>query len=73
MKDVALNRALAAAVKAARAAGKLILANWHKTKRVNLADIHDIKLELDAPGGKFRMVADNGLLRQKLKLGSLMN
>jgi myo-inositol-1(or 4)-monophosphatase len=35
------------AVKAARAAGKLMLANWHKPKRVNLADAHDIKLELD--------------------------
>jgi myo-inositol-1(or 4)-monophosphatase len=36
-----------AAVQAARAAGKLMLANWHKPKRVNLADAHDIKLELD--------------------------
>jgi myo-inositol-1(or 4)-monophosphatase len=36
-----------AAVQAARAAGKLMLANWHAPKRVNLADAHDIKLELD--------------------------
>ena len=39
--------ALAAAVKAARAAGKLMLANWHAPKRVNSAYAHDIKLELD--------------------------
>jgi myo-inositol-1(or 4)-monophosphatase len=47
MKDVSLNQALAAAVKAARAAGKLMLANWHAPKRVNSAYAHDIKLELD--------------------------
>ena len=47
MKDVSLNKALASAVKAARAAGQLMRANWHKPKRVNLADAHDIKLELD--------------------------
>jgi myo-inositol-1(or 4)-monophosphatase len=47
MKDVSLNMALAAAVKAARAAGKLMLANWHAPKRVNSAYAHDIKLELD--------------------------
>jgi myo-inositol-1(or 4)-monophosphatase len=35
------------AIQAARAAGKLMLANWHAPKRVNLADAHDIKLELD--------------------------
>ena len=35
------------AVKAARAAGKLMLANWHQQKRVNFTDAHDIKLELD--------------------------
>ena len=39
--------ALAAAVKAAHAAGKLMLANWHAPKRVNSAHVHDIKLELD--------------------------
>jgi myo-inositol-1(or 4)-monophosphatase len=47
MKDVSLNQALAAAVKSARAAGKLMLANWHAPKRVNSAYAHDIKLELD--------------------------
>ncbi|HEU6447728.1 MAG TPA: inositol monophosphatase family protein [Verrucomicrobiae bacterium] len=36
-----------AAVKAARAAGKIMRANWLKPKHVNLADLHDIKLELD--------------------------
>ena len=44
---VNLQAAQKAAVKAARAAGKLMLANWHAPKRVNFADAHDIKLELD--------------------------
>jgi myo-inositol-1(or 4)-monophosphatase len=35
------------AIKAARAAGKLMLANWHEPKRVNSTAAHDIKLELD--------------------------
>ena len=35
------------AIKAARAAGKLMLANWHAPKRVHSAHAHDIKLELD--------------------------
>jgi myo-inositol-1(or 4)-monophosphatase len=35
------------AVKAARAAGRVMLANWHAPKRVNFTDAHDIKLELD--------------------------
>jgi myo-inositol-1(or 4)-monophosphatase len=35
------------AVKAARAAGKIMYANWHRPKRVNSAEAHDIKLELD--------------------------
>ncbi|HTY86478.1 MAG TPA: inositol monophosphatase family protein [Candidatus Acidoferrum sp.] len=35
------------AVKAAEAAGKVMLANWHQPKRVNFTDAHDIKLELD--------------------------
>ena len=35
------------AVKAARAAGQLMRANWHQPKRVKAAEIHDIKLELD--------------------------
>ena len=47
MKPVSLNSALAAAVQAARAAGKIMRANWHKPKRVNSAEAHDIKLELD--------------------------
>ncbi len=34
-------------MKAARAAGKIMRANWHKPKRVNSAEAHDIKLELD--------------------------
>lgn len=44
---VNLHAAQKAAVKAARAAGKLMLANWHAPKRVNFTDAHDIKLELD--------------------------
>lgn len=47
MKTVSLNYALAAAVKAARAAGKVMRTNWHRPKRVNSAVAHDIKLELD--------------------------
>ena len=47
MKTVSIQSALAAAVKAARAAGKIMHANWHKPKRVNSAEAHDIKLELD--------------------------
>jgi myo-inositol-1(or 4)-monophosphatase len=35
------------AVKAARAAGKIMRANWHRPKHVNSAEAHDIKLELD--------------------------
>ena len=47
MKTVSLKSALAAAVKAARAAGKVMHNNWLKPKRVNSAEAHDIKLELD--------------------------
>lgn len=47
MKNISLNKALAAAVKAARAAGKIMRDNWHLPKRVNSAEAHDIKLELD--------------------------
>jgi myo-inositol-1(or 4)-monophosphatase len=47
MKTVSIPAALAAAVKAARAAGKIMHANWHKPKHVNSAEAHDIKLELD--------------------------
>lgn len=35
------------AVKAARAAGRLMYANWHRPKRVKVSEAHDIKLELD--------------------------
>jgi myo-inositol-1(or 4)-monophosphatase len=52
MKEVSLNQALAAAVKAARAAGQLMRANWHLPKRVNFSDAHDIKLELDVRSQK---------------------
>ncbi len=47
MKTVLLAKALATAVKAARAAGQIMRANWHQPKRVNSAAAHDIKLELD--------------------------
>jgi myo-inositol-1(or 4)-monophosphatase len=47
MKNISTQRALAAAVKAARAAGKVMRASWHKPKHVNSAEAHDIKLELD--------------------------
>jgi|SRR5665213_685 len=47
MKNISTNKALAVAVKAARAAGKVMHTNWHKPKRVNSAEAHDIKLELD--------------------------
>ena len=47
MKTISLPKALAAAVKAAHAAGQVMHANWHKPKRVNSAEAHDIKLELD--------------------------
>lgn len=47
MKAISLQSALGTAVKAARAAGKVMHANWHKPKRVNSAEAHDIKLALD--------------------------
>jgi myo-inositol-1(or 4)-monophosphatase len=47
MKKIKLSSALAVAVKAARAAGKVMHANWHKPKHVNSAEAHDIKLALD--------------------------
>src|SRR6185312_5549985 len=47
MKIFSVNKVLAAAVKAARAAGKIMRDNWQRPKQVNLADAHDIKLELD--------------------------
>src|SRR5689334_12764971 len=39
--------ALAAAVAAARVAGRIMRANLSRTKKVNVATQHDIKLELD--------------------------
>src|SRR5271155_4709911 len=47
MKNISTKTARAAAVEAARAAGKIMRANWHKPKHVNSAEAHDIKLELD--------------------------
>ena len=47
MKKVKLSSALTTAIQAARAAGKVMHANWHKPKRVNSSEAHDIKLELD--------------------------
>ncbi len=47
MKSFPLNSALAAAVKAARAAGAVMYDGWHKPKKINSAEAHDIKLELD--------------------------
>jgi len=47
MKNVSLKSALATAVKAAHAAGKVMQTNWLKPKRVNCDEAHDIKLELD--------------------------
>jgi len=47
MKKFSLSKALLASEKAARAAGKIMRDNWHLPKRVNSAEAHDIKLELD--------------------------
>ena len=47
MKKIRLSEALTVAVKAARAAGEVMYDNWHKPKKVNHAEQHDIKLELD--------------------------
>jgi myo-inositol-1(or 4)-monophosphatase len=47
MKTIPLKSALITAVQAARAAGEIMHANWHLPKRVNSAEAHDIKLELD--------------------------
>jgi myo-inositol-1(or 4)-monophosphatase len=44
---VNLQTAQRSAVQAARAAGKVMRANWHQPKRVKLDEAHDIKLELD--------------------------
>jgi myo-inositol-1(or 4)-monophosphatase len=47
MKTVSTKSAVAIAIKAARAAGKIMRDNWHLPKRVNSSEAHDIKLELD--------------------------
>ena len=44
---IKLGEALEAAVLAARATGNLLRNNWHKPKKVNSSEAHDIKLELD--------------------------
>ena len=47
MKNISIPQTLAAAVRAARAAGRVMYANWNSAKRINVAEAHDIKLELD--------------------------
>ncbi len=47
MRTIPSKTALATAIKAARAAGRLMYANWHRSKRIKVAEPHDIKLELD--------------------------
>jgi myo-inositol-1(or 4)-monophosphatase len=47
VKKISAETFLPAAVRAARAAGKIMRDNWHLPKRVNFTDAHDIKLELD--------------------------
>lgn len=47
MTDHELKKALDAAIRAARAAGTLMSTHRHRTKKVNEASRHDIKLELD--------------------------
>ena len=42
-----LTAVLKVAVKAARAAGKVMRDNWHAPKKINATEAHDIKLELD--------------------------
>src|SRR5262249_14769049 len=46
-KRAGLERALTAAVKAARAAGAVMRKNFHSSKRINEEQQRDIKLELD--------------------------
>src|SRR5260370_8513298 len=46
MNNQNLHRALDAAVTAARAAGKVMRANFNSAKKINEATQHDIKLEL---------------------------
>ena len=59
MNKINPQSALAAAVGAARAAGKIMHDNWHRPKCVNSAEAHDIKLELDVRCQK--------LIQQKLR------
>ena len=47
MKHEKFDQYLAVAVRAARAAGKTMYDHWHRPKRVNATEAHDIKLELD--------------------------
>jgi len=47
MKTLNLKSALTVAVKAARAAGKVMRTHWNAPKKINAALPHDIKLELD--------------------------
>jgi len=47
VKKISPEKSLIVAVKAARAAGKIMRDNWYLPKRVNSAEAHDIKLELD--------------------------
>ncbi|HEY1662425.1 MAG TPA: inositol monophosphatase family protein [Verrucomicrobiae bacterium] len=47
MKKFSVNKGLAVAIKAARAAGKVMHDNWHLPKKIKQLDAHDIKLELD--------------------------
>ena len=47
MKTISQKSSLATTIKAARAAGKVMRANWHLPKRVKVVEAHDIKLELD--------------------------
>jgi myo-inositol-1(or 4)-monophosphatase len=47
VKNNSQKKSLAAAVQAARAAGKIMRDHWHLPKRINSAEAHDIKLELD--------------------------
>ena len=57
-KKLSTQSALSVAIQAARAAGRVIYANWHKPKQVNSAVAHDIKLALD--------VRCQALIEQKL-------
>ncbi len=47
MKKISIIQALDVAVQAAHAAGNIMHDHWRRPKRVNSAEAHDIKLELD--------------------------